>query len=89
MSNQQHPDSQLTDIPDEVKELQAALGDLSAYRTVMKSVMVPGGMAEPTTRLQKFIEETYQQVLKQFNEHPYVVKARKDAEEAAQALKGQ
>lgn len=76
-------DQQLTDIPQEVKELQAALGDFAAFRTILRAAMIPGNMSEPMTKFQKFIEDGYKQLLDKFNEHPYVIQARKDAEEAS------
>lgn len=66
-------------IPQEVLDLQKTVGELSTYRTAFGVATFPGSQVEAATNLRNFLNETYQQVLKQFNEHPYVVKVRADA----------
>jgi hypothetical protein len=68
------------EVPQELKELQQALSDLAQYRNAVTLSSFPGGQAEAVNKLRNFLKETYEQVLNQFNEHPYVIDMKaKDA----------
>jgi hypothetical protein len=61
------------EVPQELKELQVALSDLAQYRNAVTLSSFPGGQAEAVNKLRGFLKETYEQVLNQFNDHPYVI----------------
>lgn len=70
------------EVPQELKELQQALSDLAQYRNAVTLSSFPGGQAEAVSKLRAFLKETYEQVLNQFNNHPYVIDMK--AKEAKQ-----
>jgi hypothetical protein len=61
------------EVPQELKELQIALSDLAQYRNAVTLSSFPGGQADAVKKLRDFLKETYEQVFKQFNDHPYVI----------------
>ena len=70
------------EVPQELKELQMALSDLAQYRNAVTLSSFPGGQAEAVNKLRNFLKETYEQVLNQFDNHPYVIDMK--AKEAKQ-----
>jgi hypothetical protein len=58
--------------PAEVLELEKILADLSNYRALLKQGMYPGNASKILVQFQDFITSTYNQVLAQYNETPYI-----------------
>ena len=76
-------ESSIPEVPQEVKELQQALSDLAGYRNVVTLGMFPGAKSDDLKKLRDFLKTTYEQVLNQFNEHPYVIEIKaRDAKDA-------
>jgi hypothetical protein len=73
------------EIPQEVKDLHKAMTDMAAYRNAVTQGMFPGVHAESVAKLREYLKSAYEQVFKQFNEHPHVVKAHKDLEDKKKA----
>ena len=74
-------DQELSDVPEQVIELQKACGELNAMHKAALNAAFPGSYAEAGGKLIKHLKAEYDQVLNQFNNHPYVLDARAKAEE--------
>lgn len=71
--------------PKEVIDLQNTLQDISIYRNVIDLGQWEGKYAEHVTKLRTFLTTVYDQVFKQFDNHPFVLdfKAKQEAADKA------
>jgi len=67
--------------PEDVKELEKALGDFTAYRSTVISGNFSGTHAKVVVQLVEFLTATYKQLLSQYENHEWVKAARAAYEE--------
>lgn len=75
MSLEQSPptgDEQL-EIPQDIQDLQKAIADFAAFRTLVQYGTFTGAQSKNVVKLVEFLSDSYRQVLKQFEEHPWVI----------------
>lgn len=76
--------------PADVSELESSLNDLHQFRALVKSGMYAGQNAMLVQKLDAFLKDLFGQVLKSYQEHPYVkqITEAQAAQQAAQQVQG-
>jgi hypothetical protein len=76
MSEESNQEVVLPEVPADVVELQKTLGELNAFHKAALHATYSGAHTKAAADLIKFLFESYNQVLKQFDQHPFVVSER-------------
>lgn len=58
--------------PQEVLDLEKALMDINSYRAAVGASTFPGSQAKNINNLLGFLEQTFKQLMSQYQDHPFM-----------------